>query len=294
MQHLFEGLGIAVVTPFNKNGSVDETALRKIIQHLIAGEVDYVVALGTTGESVTLNANEKNTVVHIFIEEIASQIPLVIGVGGNNTNTVIQQIKAYQNLPYDGILSVSPYYNKPNQQAIIQHYEHIAQSTEKPIILYNVPSRTGSNMEAETTLHLAHACNNIVAIKEASGNLPQMMDIIKNKPENFALISGDDALILPIMSIGGVGLISVAGNAFPEVYRQIVQHCLNSDYKNASLLFYEQLPILKSMFAEGNPTGLKYVLAQMGLCENNLRLPLIAVSKHLQQTIDAQLSVMST
>lgn len=294
MQHLFEGLGVAVITPFKADDSVDEQSLKKIIQHLLAGGVDYMVALGTTGESVTLSAKEKTLVVNIFIEEISNQIPLVIGMGGNHTAAIIQQINAYEDINYDGILSVSPYYNRPNQQAIIQHYEHIAQSTEKPIILYNVPSRTGSNIEASTTLHLAHACNNIVAIKEASGNLSQMMDIMNNKPENFVLISGDDALILPIMSIGGIGLISVAGNAFPNIYQQIVHLCLKDEYESAASLFYEQLPILKNMFTEGNPTGLKYVMSQLGLCENQLRLPLISASHHLKKSIDEQLSVIST
>jgi len=217
----------------------------------------------------------------------------VIGVGGNHTTAIIQQIKAIENLSYDGILSVSPYYNKPSQKAIIKHYECIAESTAKPIILYNVPSRTASNITAETTLYLAHHCKNIVAIKEASGNLLQMMDIINNKPEDFALISGDDALTLPVIAIGGLGLISVAGNAFPKVYQQIVHACLQGNFKIAETLFYPQLSIFKSMFAEGNPTGVKYVMHQLGLCENYLRLPLISASEHLTKLIDEQLVVLN-
>lgn len=294
MQHTFEGLGVAVITPFLKDGTIDEPALKKVIQHLIAGGVNYVVALGTTGESATLQAKEKQKVIEIFIEEIQGKIPLVIGIGGNHTSAIIQQIKAIENLSYDGILSVSPYYNKPTQHAIIKHYECIAESTAKPIILYNVPGRTASNLSAETTLHLAHQCKNIVAIKEASGNLQQMMEIIKDKPEDFALISGDDALTLPVMSIGGLGLISVAANAFPKIYQQIVDACLQGNFKAAESLFYPQLPILKSMFAEGNPTGVKYVMKQLGLCENYLRLPLISASEQLTNLIDEQLSVVST
>jgi len=290
MKHTFEGLGIAVITPFKKDGEIDKVALKKIIQHLITGGVDYVVALGTTGETATLNAKEKQTIIQIFIEETEGKIPLVIGIGGNDTAALIRQIESFENLNYDGILSVSPYYNKPSQEAIIQHYEKIAESTDKPIILYNVPSRTASNLTATTTLHLAHNCKNIVAIKEASGDLPQMMDIVKDKPENFALISGDDALTLPIMSIGGLGLISVAGNAFPKAWKEIVQQCLLENFKAAESAFYPQLSIFKSMFAEGNPTGVKYIMHQLGLCENQLRLPLISASDELARTIDEQLN----
>jgi len=290
MQHTFEGLGVAVITPFKKDGFIDESALKKIIHHLIAGRVDYVVALGTTGESVTLSNSEKQLIIQIFIEETEGKIPLVIGVGGNNTTAVIQQIEAIENLPYNGILSVSPYYNKPTQHAIIEHYETIAQSTSKPVILYNVPSRTASNLTAKTTLYLAHQCKNIVAIKEASGNLQQMMDIVIEKPNDFALISGDDALTLPVMSIGGIGLISVAGNAFPQDYQQIVHACLKGNFKAAESMFYKQLLVLKSMFAEGNPTGIKYVMHQLGLCENKLRLPLISASEQLAELIDKQLN----
>lgn len=294
MQHTFEGLGVAVITPFKRDGSVDQASLKKIIQHLINGEVDYLVALGTTGESATLSAAEKRTIIDVFIEEIEDKLPLVIGIGGNHTASIIQQIKTIEDLPYLGILSVSPYYNRPSQQAIIQHYEQIAENTSKPIILYNVPSRTACNMEASTTLHLAHQTKNIVAIKEASGDLSQMMDIVKDKPHDFALISGDDFLALPIMAIGGVGLISVAANAFPVAYKQIISETLQGNFRSVEALFYDQLPVLKSMFAEGNPTGLKYVMHQLGLCANELRMPLIPASADLGKLIDEQLSVFSS
>lgn len=293
MQHTFQGLGVAVITPFKKDGSLDQAALIKIIHHLIEGGVDYLVALGTTGESATLSNKEKRIVIDIFLEETADKTPLVIGIGGNHTANIIDQIKAIEDLPFQGILSVSPYYNRPSQQAIIQHYEHIADSTAKPIILYNVPGRTACNMEASTTLHLSHHNKNIVAIKEASGNLSQMMDIVKDKPHDFALISGDDFLALPVMSVGGAGLISVAANAFPAAYKKIISETLRGNFKSVEALFYDQLPVLKSMFAEGNPTGLKYVMHQLGLCENELRMPLIAASVDLGRLIDEQLSVFS-
>lgn len=293
MQHTFDGLGVAVITPFKVDGSLDQTALKKIIHHLIDGGSDYLVALGTTGETATLTAKEKRTVIDIFIEEMESKIPLVIGMGGNNTANIIQEIQAIESLPYQGILSVSPYYSRPSQQAIIQHYEHLAENTDKPIILYNVPGRTACNMEASTTLHLAHHTKNIVAIKEASGNLAQMMDIVKDKPKDFALISGDDLLALSIMAIGGVGLISVAANAFPVEYKKIVSETLQGNFKAVETLFYDQLLVLKSMFAEGNPTGLKYVMYKLGLCENELRLPLIPASAELGELIEEQLGVFS-
>jgi len=288
MQHKFRGLGVAVVTPFKADKSVDEVALIKIIHYLIDGGVDYLVALGTTGESATLSLAEKKRIIEIFVSECKNKIMLVVGVGGNNTSAVIEQLKDLKNYAIDGILSVSPFYNKPSQRAIIEHYKAIASTTDLPIILYNVPARTASNMEAATTLQLAHDYKNIVAIKEASGNLQQMMDIVKGKPPGFALISGDDAMTIPIMSIGGEGLISVAGNAYPIIYKKIINYLNDNNYAAANELFYQQLPVLKSMFQEGNPTGVKYVMHQLGLCENILRLPLISSSRQLEKQIATQ------
>lgn len=288
MQHKFRGLGVAVVTPFKADKSVDEVALIKIIHYLIDGGADYLVALGTTGESATLSLAEKKRIIEIFVSECKNKIMLVVGVGGNNTSAIIEQLKNLKNYAIDGILSVSPYYNKPSQRAIIEHYKAIASTTDLPIILYNVPARTASNIEAATTLQLAHNHQNIVAIKEASGNLQQMMDIIKGKPPGFALISGDDALIIPTMSIGGEGLISVAGNAYPAIYKKIINYLNDNNYAAANELFYQQLLVLKSMFEEGNPTGVKYVMHQLGLCENILRLPLIPASRQLEKQIAGQ------
>lgn len=278
---LFKGFGTAVVTPFNENFEVDYAALKKIIHHLINGGVDYLVALGTTAEIPTLSRSEKLKIIECFEREINERIPLVIGIGGNNTNSVIENIKAYQKKSYDAILSVSPYYNRPSQQALFHHYKAIATATDKPIILYNVPTRTGSNIEAATTIKLAKTFKNIIAIKEASANLNQVIQIIANKPKDFLIISGDDALTIPIIAVGGNGLISVAGNAFPADWAAIVKQALNHNFEAANKIFYKHLNILEGIYREGNPTGVKCVMHQMGLCENVLRLPLIKSSEKL-------------
>lgn len=279
---LFKGFGIAVVTPFAKNLEVDYNALKKIIHHLIDGGADYLVALGTTAEVPTLSPDEKLKIIECFENEIAKKIPLVIGIGGNNTKAVIENIEAYQSFSYDAILSVSPYYNRPSQQALFHHYEGIANATDKPIILYNVPARTGSNIDAVTTIKLAHSFKNIIAIKEASGNLNQVTQIIANKPTDFLVISGDDALTIPLIALGGNGLISVVGNAFPKDWAEIVKQVLNHNLETANLLFFKYLNMLEGVYREGNPTGVKCVMNQLDLCENVLRLPLIKASEKLE------------
>jgi len=278
MSALFTGTGVAVVTPFTIAGEIDFTALEKIINHLIAGKVEYLVVLGTTGESVTLTKEEKKKVYSFFAEKAAGRIPLVAGIGGNSTKEVTDAITHFDFTGYAGILSVSPYYNKPNQQGIYLHYKAVSESTDKPIILYNVPGRTGANMLAETTLRLAHDFKNFVAMKEASGNFDQCMDIIKNKPKDFLVISGDDAYTLPFISIGMQGVISVIANAYPLKFSNMVRTALAGDFTNALSDHYVLLDAMKQIFADGSPGGIKVILEALGLCSGGVRLPLAPVS----------------
>lgn len=291
--NLFKGLGVAVVTPFKNNNEVDNKvdydALKKIIQHLINGGVNYLVALGTTAEVPTLSAKEKLKIIECFINEIDKKIPLVIGNGGNNTKALIENIKAYDSFAYDAILSVSPYYNRPSQKAMFHHFEAIANSTDKPIILYNVPARTGGNIEATTTIKLAGKFNNIIGIKEAAGDINQVMEIIARKPADFLVISGDDTLTIPLIAVGGDGLISVIGNAFPQDWAEIVKQSLAHNFETANTLYYKYLKLLAGIYSEGNPTGVKSVMHKLGLCENILRLPLIKASEKLQQKLADEL-----
>lgn len=274
----FTGTGVAVVTPFTEAGRVDFTALEKIIQHLVQGRVEYLVVLGTTGETATLDKEEKKEIYRFFAEKAGNRVGLVAGIGGNHTAEVLDTISHFDFNGYDGILSVSPYYNKPNQQGIYLHYKAIAEATDKPIILYNVPGRTGSNMTAETTLRLAHDFKNIVAMKEASGNFDQCMEIVKGKPENFQLISGDDAYTLPFISIGMEGVISVMANACPLLFSDMVRNALHGEWAKASKTHYQLLDLMKLIFADGSPGGIKVLLEAMGLCRNQVRLPLASVS----------------
>jgi len=293
MQTLF-GTGVAVVTPFTSAGEIDFPALGRIIEHLIAGKVEYLVALGTTGESATLTAEEKREVLDFFAEKTKRRIPLAIGVGGNNTAEITKQIdhvsKTWQPA---AILSVSPYYNKPTQEGIYQHYKTIAQATDLPIILYNVPGRTASNLTAETTLRLAHEVANIVAIKDASGNLEQAMQVIRHAPEGFVLMSGDDPFTLPLVALGGCGVISVTANAHPYAFSQMVRHALNAEMEAARKLHYELLPAINLNFVEGNPAGVKQMMALMGLCEAHVRLPLVAASQELADRMQAVLPALA-
>ena len=283
---LLRGMGVAVVTPFTQNFEVDYNALKKIIDHLLNGGVDYLVALGTTAEISTLTEAEKQKIINCFVNEVDNKIPLIIGIGGNSTQAVIQQVKVFEQFKYDAILSVSPYYNRPSQQAIFHHYKAIANATTKPIILYNIPARTGSNIEAATTLKLAAAFKNIIGVKEASANLNQIMQIIANKPSGFLVISGDDALTIPIIAAGGDGLISVIANAFPKDWVAIVNQALQQNFNTANPLYYKYLNVLEGIYREGNPTGVKCVLNQLGLCDNVLRLPLIKASENLREDLN--------
>jgi len=279
MDDRFRGLGVALVTPFRPNGGIDYAGLEKVLDHQITGGVDYVVSMGTTGESVTLNKDEKNQLLATTIELVRNRVPIVLGVGGNSTAEVVDTLKSFEMDGVDAILSVSPYYNKPTQEGIYQHYKAIAQASLRPIILYNVPGRTGSNMTAETTLRLARDFSNIIAIKEASANLDQMGLILKHRPKDFMLISGDDALTLPIIAMGGEGVISVVGNALPHEFSRLVHAALNGDLPTARREHLRLLEVINLLFVEGNPGGIKHVLKVMGICGDKMRLPLVNVSE---------------
>jgi 4-hydroxy-tetrahydrodipicolinate synthase len=288
----FKGTGVAIVTPFRKDDSIDFKALIKLVNYQIENKVDYIVVLGTTGESVTLTNDEKHAVINTVIETIDKRIPLVVGIGGNNTQEIINKIKSFDFTGIDGILSVSPYYNKPSQAGIYEHYKAIASSSPLPIILYNVPGRTGSNMCAETTLKLANEFKNIVGIKEASGNLQQVMEILKNKPKEFNVISGDDSLALPLICLGAVGVISVAANAFPKQISEIVDLALDKKYDKARELHYCMIDIINLLFVEGNPSGIKAALEFKKLATGHVRLPLIKVSQSTYNKLAEQIKIL--
>ena len=275
----FNGTGVALVTPFIREGEVDYSALEKLVEFQIQNGVNYLVVQGTTGESVTLTDQEKISVLEFVIEINKERLPIVLGIGGNNTSSVIEQINQFSNYKIDGILSVSPYYNKPSQEGIYAHYKALSKASSLPIILYNVPGRTSSNISPDTTLKLANECENIVAIKEASGNLEQIMQIILHKPDGFLVISGDDALTLPHLAIGGDGVISVVANAFPKRFSTMVSSILKGDLDLAKQKHYELFEIIKYLFADGNPGGIKYVLKLINICEDNMRLPLVNINE---------------
>lgn len=280
----FKGAGTALITPFNEDLSIDFDALTAIVNHQIENGTDYLVALGTTGESATLSATEKRAVMDCIIQANKGRVPLVIGIGGNYTQAVVEQISQTNFDGFSALLSVSPYYNKPNQEGIKAHYKAIADASPLPVILYNVPGRTGSNMTASTQLALS-AHPNIVATKEASGNMEQIMAIIKDKPSDFHLISGDDALTFPIMAVGASGVISVINHAFPSVFSGMVQDALNGNWENAKEKHYKILTASQKIFEDGSPGGIKVMLHQMGLCQTYVRPPLHAVNAELENEL---------
>jgi len=281
----FRGTGVAIVTPFKNDSSIDFSALGRIVNHIINGGVNYLVVLGTTGESATLTADEKQAVISYVLEVTDNRVPIVAGFGGNNTQEVINAIRNTDITGVEAILSVAPYYNKPNQRGLLQHFKAIATCSPVPVILYNVPGRTCSNISAETCIELAHECENVVAIKEASGDLGQMMKIIRDKPENFGLISGDDLLTLPVIAAGGSGVISVLANAYPGPWSEMVNNSLKSNFKSARDIQTRFIEMIELLFADGNPSGIKAVLSAMNLCQNNLRLPLVPVNKTVYSRI---------
>ena len=269
------GMGVAMITPFKEDESVDHEALIRMIDHLVENGTDYIVALGTTAETPTLSEAEKKEITQIIIERVNRRIPVVLGIGDNCTRRVISQIEQTDFKGIDAILSVVPYYNKPSQEGIYQHFKAVAKASPRPVVLYNVPGRTGMNMTAETTLRLAREFNNVTAIKEASGNITQMDDIIKNKPSEFQVISGDDGITFPLIALGAVGVISVIGNAFPKEFSRMVRLALEGDYNNARIIHSRFAELLELLFVDGNPAGVKSMLSMMGFIENQLRLPLV-------------------
>lgn len=285
------GSGVALVTPFCADMSVDYVSLERLVEHVISGGISYLVVMGTTAENATLTKREKQDILSFVVAKNRGRLPIVFGIGGNNTMAVVDDMKDYDLTGVDVILSVVPYYNKPNQRGLYEHFAYIAKHSPLPIILYNVPGRTGVNMSAETTLKLAHDFKNIVAIKEASGNLNQVSYILKDKPKDFLVISGDDNLTVPMMSIGGVGVISVSANAVPYEVSQCVKECLRGDFMAATKVLNRLLEFQDLIFVEGNPTGVKSAMVIRGILENNLRLPLVASS----EAYDAKmLSIMKT
>jgi len=278
---------VAIVTPFKNDMTVDFDALQRIVEHCIVGQVDYIVVLGTTGESVTLNAAEKADVARCVVDAVARRVPVVIGVGGNDTAKIIEAVKHTNFNGISGLLSQTPYYNKPAQSGLIEHFKAVAAASPVPVILYNVPGRTGVNMTAETTLTLAHEVENIAAIKEASGMMAQIMQIIKDRPENFSVISGDDAISLPLMALGGQGVISVAANAFPRETSTIICESLANNYTTAQTVQYAMLDMFETLFVEGSPSGIKATLHILGLSQNVLRLPLVPVSQKTYSKLES-------
>jgi len=276
----FIGTGVAIVTPFRKDDSIDFNSLANLIEHLISNKADYIVVLGTTGEYPTLTKDEKKAVTNFVIEAVDKRIPVVVGIGGYSTQDVVDKIKKVEFEGIDAILSVAPYYNKPNQKGLYAHYQAIVSSCPVPVIIYNVPGRTGCNITAETTLRLAHDFNKqFIGIKEASGNFAQIMKIIQEKPSNFLVISGDDAITLPLISIGASGVISVVANAFPKEFSNMVHKALEMKYNEARVIHYKLLEIIENLFIEGSPAGIKAALNILGLVQNQVRMPLTPVSR---------------
>ena len=279
------GTGVAIVTPFDKKGKIDTKALKNLVKHLHHGKVEYIVVLGTTGESVTLTKEEKKLVIDTVVKANGKKLPLVLGIGGNNTQEVIDTIAKTDLKPFEAILSVAPYYNKPNQEGYYQHYKAVSKSTKKDIILYNVPGRTGSNVTAETQVRIAKDFRNIVATKEASGNMEQIMKVIKNKPKDFMVISGDDNLTLPIIAAGGDGVISVVAQAYPKEYSEMVRLARHYKMAEAQKLHYSLIDITDQLFADGNPGGIKYALSLLKVCDPYVRLPLSEPNDKVKHTL---------
>ena len=274
-RNIFRGLGIALITPFKTDGSIDFDALDRLVEYQIKGGADFLCIMGTTAETPTLSRDEKRLLKEHLVGRVAGRVHLLMGSGGNNTAAILNELKTEDWTGIDGILSVCPYYNKPSQEGLYQHFATIAQASPLPVVLYNVPGRTGVNMNAETTLRLARDFENIVAIKEASGFIPQMDDIIKNKPQHFDVISGDDGITFPLITLGAVGVISVIGNALPAEFSRMVRLALKGEYQTSLTIHHKFTELFKLLFVDGNPAGVKAMLSEMGLIENVLRLPLI-------------------
>ena len=273
--NIFKGLGIALVTPFKQNGEVDYESLLRLVEYQLENGADFFCILATTGETPTLTASERQLIKDLVVEKVQARVPILMGCGGNNTAAVVQELKNGDFKGIDGVLSVCPYYNKPSQEGLYQHFKAIAAATQLPVVLYNVPGRTGVNLQAATTVRLARDCQNIVAIKEASGNLEQVDEIIKNKPRDFDVISGDDALTFPMVSCGAVGVISVIGNALPREFSKMIRLQMRGEYEAARKIHHRFTDLFSLLFVDGNPAGVKAMLHEMGFIENVLRLPLV-------------------
>jgi len=279
------GTGVALITPFNNDASIDFKSLANLIEHVINGGVDFLVILGTTAETTSLSVDEKKEVINFIIEKNKRRLPLVLGIGGNNTDKVIKEILSTDLSSFAAILSVTPYYNKPSQEGLYSHYKEISQASPIPIILYNVPSRTGVNMSANITLRLANSFSNIIAIKEASGDLKQINQILDEKPASFNVLSGDDALTLEMINSGASGVISVIGQSHPEEFSDMVSAGLDNDKLKANKIHNDLFGLYHFLYSEGNPSGIKALLSLMDLCENNLRLPLVPISNSLHNEL---------
>lgn len=273
--NIFKGLGVALVTPFTSTGEVDYVALRRLLDYQMSNGTDFLCILATTGETPCLSKDEKKRIKNIVVEKVNGKMPILMGCGGNNTMSVVETLQNDDFTGIDGILSVCPYYNKPSQEGLYQHFKTIANSTDLPVVLYNVPGRVGVNMTAQTTLRLANDCSNIVGIKEASGNFSQIDDILKNKPAHFDVISGDDGITFPLITLGASGVISVIGNALPKEFGRMVRLALNGDYRSALEIHHKFTELFELLFVDGNPAGVKAMLHSLGLIENELRLPLV-------------------
>jgi len=273
--NIFKGLGIALVTPFRNDGAVDDEALHRLLDYQLNNGADFFCILATTGETPTLSAEEKQRIKDLVVEKVQGRVPILMGCGGYNTAAVVRELQQGDFKGIDGVLSVCPYYNKPSQEGLYQHFKTIAAATQLPVVLYNVPGRTGVNMKAETTVRLARDCRNIVAIKEASGNLEQVDEIIKNKPGDFDVISGDDSLTFPMVSCGAVGVISVIGNALPKEFSKMIRLQMRGEYDAARKIHHRFTDLFSLLFVDGNPAGVKAMLHEMGFIENVLRLPLV-------------------
>ncbi|MBQ7494412.1 MAG: 4-hydroxy-tetrahydrodipicolinate synthase [Bacteroidaceae bacterium] len=286
-QNKFKGLGIALVTPFKADGTIDTDALIRLVEYQIKNGADFLCIMGTTAETPCLTADEKRWLKALLVERVAGRVPLLMGCGGNCTTAVVNELQATDWTGIDGVLSVCPMYNKPSQEGLYQHFRAIAEASPVPVVLYNVPGRTGVNMTAETTLRLARDLENIVAIKEASGNITQMDDIIKNKPDGFDVISGDDGITFPLITLGAVGVISVIGNALPREFSRMVRLALGGDYASALHIHHKFAELFKLLFVDGNPAGVKAMLHAMGMIENQLRLPLVPTRLTTMEQISA-------
>ena len=281
LQNKLRGTGVALITPFTSNGDLDFNALQKVINYVIDGGVEYVITLGTTGETPTLDKFEKIDLIKLTYKIVDNRVPVVVGIGGNNTKELLDDLETFPLDDATAILSTSPYYSKPSQEGLYQHYKMLAKASPKPILLYNVPGRTGRNINASTTIRLAKEVENIAGIKEASGDMAQCMQVLRDKPEDFLVVSGDDGLALPLIACGMEGVISVAANAYPEEFSKMMRFCLKGEFQKAKIINDKLIEAYELMFAENNPAGVKAFMAEMGLIKNNLRLPLVPLNESL-------------